>query len=243
MQRIYLLEFNANMNLQSCRIQSNTPKEAVEACMKKYKYPCNVVAVNNVKSASVKVTLINCKRKVTNYYSICYTGFDKNMSLGLRSSIGKTLSDSDINAIKKEALSIDIDISKLVFNDKVHLRTCYMAEEDKVYVGSDIFPDLKSMSTNPIDLLSIRAVLAHEYYGHRPRRQQYLNEEAGLTVKMPYWEDEYRANYDAAKNTPNLNQMDRYRLIQSAIRRCEEAGVFLERDEFVMEVLYGTSYN
>lgn len=45
-----------------------------------------------------------------------------------------------------------------------------------------------------------------------------------MLVVFSNWEDEYKANYDTAKNTPNLSQMDRYRLIQSAVRRCEEVG-------------------
>ena len=240
---IYLLEFNKNMNLQPCKIESNTPKDAIVECMKKYNYPCKVVNTDDTKLASVRVTLLSGKRKSTTYYSICYTSFEKNMSLGLRRGIGIKLTKSEIDIVKKEALAIGIDLRHLVFNDTVHQRTCYVADDDIVYIGSDIFPDLKSMSTNPIDLLSIRAVLAHEYYGHKPRRKQYLDEYANKVERMPLWEDEYKANYDAAKNTPNLSQIDRYRLIQSAIRRCEEAGVFLERDQFVMEVLYGTGYN
>ena len=238
----YRLDFNINMNIKSCEIESSSPSEAVEEQMKKYNYPCVVKVAVKKKLASVRVTLLNGKKKSVSYYSVCYTGFNRNMSLGMRSGIGRVLSQEEINFILGEARSIKMDVTKIRFNDSIHNRTCYVPDDDVIYIGSDIFPDTKSMSTNPIDLLSVKAVLAHEYYGHRPRRQQYLDEENNKIDRMDYWEDEYKANYDAAKNTPNLSDMDRYRLIQSAIRRCEEAGVFLERDKFITEVLYGTEY-
>ena len=121
----------------------------------------------------------------------------------------------------------------------MHRRTCYLPEEDIIYIGGDILPDLTYASNHPRDLMSIRAVLAHEYYGHRPHREEYMNDAKTGVDTIPRWKDEYRADYEAAKNAKGLDDFDKYHLIQSAILRCEEAGQFIKNDDFMKEVLYG----
>ncbi|WP_160680438.1 hypothetical protein [Clostridium sp. C8-1-8] len=79
--------------------------------------------------------------------------------------------------------------------------------------------------------MSERAVLAHEYYGHAANR--------GTTAGVGSWNDEFRASYMAAKNAPNLSEIDRYHLIQDAISRAQEAGVSIRPNEFMRGILYG----
>jgi hypothetical protein len=52
-------------------------------------------------------------------------------------------------------------------------------------VRGDVFPD--NNSNHPRDLMSERAVFAHEYYGHRTYR--------GTKLKSGVWNDEFRASY------------------------------------------------
>ena len=79
--------------------------------------------------------------------------------------------------------------------------------------------------------MSERAVLAHEYYGHRANKGTYLPEGS--------WNDELRASYFATKNTPNLCDKDRLYLIMDAIERTKEAGVTIVYNDFMKGCLYG----
>ncbi len=88
-------------------------------------------------------------------------------------------------------------------------------------------------------MMSIRAVLAHEYYGHRTFRDEYLDDLFSNRTTTPEWQDECRASITAAKIAPGLTQMDRYHLVQDAVRRAEEYGQWIKTDSFMKEVLYG----
>jgi hypothetical protein len=167
--------------------------------------------------------------------------YEKNMSLGMRRPGHNKLTDEEIEIVKKAILQIEADINVFRFNDERHKRTCYVADEDIVYIGGDIFPDLQYASNHPRDLMSIRAVLAHEYYGHRPHRDEYLKDLETGDYTIPRYEDEYRADYEAAKYGKGLDDFDRYHLMQSAILRKEEVGQIVETDDFMKEVLYGYS--
>jgi hypothetical protein len=79
--------------------------------------------------------------------------------------------------------------------------------------------------------MSERAVLAHEYYGHRAYRDTDLQDGS--------WNDEFRASYMAAKNTPNLNEEDRQYLILDAVERAKEAGVTITYNELMRRILHG----
>jgi len=69
--------------------------------------------------------------------------------------------------------------------------------------------------------MSERAVLAHEYYGHRPYREQYLSLwEQGK--RQVVWSDEFRASYMAAINAPGLTDVERRDLMLDAIERARE---------------------
>ena len=93
-----------------------------------------------------------------------------------------------------------------------------------------MFPDKNSIHLR--DLLSERAVLAHEYYGHRAYRNTKLERNS--------WNDEFRASYMAAKNAPNLTDDDKRYLVSDAIERAKEAGVTIKNNDFMRGILYGS---
>ena len=87
--------------------------------------------------------------------------------------------------------------------------------------------------------MSARAVLAHEYYGHRPYRELYLAEIDLGKMAPQTWVDEFRASYMAAKNAPGLSDDDRRYLILDALERAKEAGISINHNSFIRRVLHG----
>lgn len=79
--------------------------------------------------------------------------------------------------------------------------------------------------------MSVRAVIAHEYYGHRAYRNTKLIDGA--------WNDEFRASYMAAKNAPGLSDLDRRLLILDAVERTKTAGVSINYNKFMRRIVYG----
>ncbi len=83
--------------------------------------------------------------------------------------------------------------------------------------------------------MSQRAVLAHEYYGHK-----HFDDVFGARNPVPgSWNDEFRASYSAAINTPNLTDMDRIYLMLDALERAKEAGVNIKITKQIRRILYG----
>ena len=58
--------------------------------------------------------------------------------------------------------------------------------------------------------MSVGAVLAHEYYGHRSMREEYLKEETDTTNTAL---DEFKASFLAYKNAPNLTDEENYEIV------------------------------
>lgn len=152
----------------------------------------------------------------------------REMASGLRRSPGHILTDEEIEILKKDIEALQADISVFKFNKG--RRTSYIDESDEVRVKGDVFPDINSI--HPRDLMSSRAVLAHEYYGHRPYRN--------LSTPLPYgsWNDEFRASYMAAQNAPGLSNEDRRYLILDALERAKTAGVSITYNSFIRRILY-----
>jgi len=146
---------------------------------------------------------------------------------GLRQSALKELNSDEIKYIKSEFSEIGGDPDKLRFNKGSS--TLYRDDIDAINIRGDIFPDLNEI--HPRSVMSERAVLSHEYYGHAANR--------GTTAIIGSWNDEFRASYMVAKNAPNLSEIDRYHLIQGAISRAQEAGVSIRPNEFMRRILYG----
>ena len=153
---------------------------------------------------------------------------NRNMANGQRRSIFADLSDEEIQFVKQEAKSIQIPESMLVF--RKGRRTCYNDIDDKVYIGSDVMPS-DDGSTHNRDTMSVRAVLAHEYYGHQVFRN----------TKIPIgdWKDEFRASYHASVFAPNLSDKDRMQLMRDALDRASEAGVKIIVTDTIRRILYG----
>ena len=169
---------------------------------------------------------------------------NKEMSNGMRMYGNEPLTEEEIEIVKKAIREIEADENVFVFNHPKHLsNTCYNSKNDIVYIGRNVFPDTKYASTHPRDMMSIRAVLAHEYYGHRTYRDEYLDDVKNKVITTIEWEDECRASITAAKLSPGLTHMDRYHLVQDAVKRAEEYGQWIETDEFMRGVLYGYSEN
>ena len=177
-----------------------------------------------------------------NDFRLRYFPEEYDMSQGHRMAGFTPLSEDEISLIKKSIRRINADETKFVFNHEKHLnRTCYNPTKDVVYVGRNVFPDVNCNSAHPRDLMSIACVLAHEYYGHRKFRQEYLHDFEEYCVTTSEAEDECRASITAAKECPNLSHEERSHLIQEAHKRAEEFGIVLENDDFMKEVLYGYS--
>ena len=204
----------------------------------------NRKAANNVnsvdKSAENGIIKIGSERGIDNQMSLAE---EKRTVAGNRKSSFYVLNAKDIEYVKSEIVAIGANEEDFVFNSDITRGTCFLASDGKIHIKGNIFPD--EYSSHPRDKLSIRAVLAHEYYGHRPYRKQYLAEdndtspEAMDRILSRAWADEFRASYMAAKNAPNLTKKDRVLLIQDSLSRAEEAGVTIKYNDFIRRVLYG----
>jgi len=148
---------------------------------------------------------------------------------GLRRSAFHILSETEIEYLKNEIKIIGADENAFVFNSG--FKTSYSDDLNIIRIKGDVIPDTTSNSTHPRDLMSERAVLAHEYYGH----YKY----APSKFEQGDWRDEFRASYMAAKKTPNLTFEDRRYLILDALERAREAGVTIKNNNFIRRILYG----
>lgn len=153
---------------------------------------------------------------------------ERPMANGMRKSYLIPMSEEDKSFVIREAKSIGIDTSVIRFRDGYP--TAYSDERDIVFVSSSVFPS-EDGSMNPTDLLSVRATLAHEYYGHRAYRN--------TRVPKGAWNDEFRASYMAALNCPNLSNEDKAMLIADAIERAKKSGVSIRYNSFMRRCLYG----
>ena len=150
---------------------------------------------------------------------------------GARKSPLYTLTESDIKMLKEDIRTIEADESVFRFNYDRVPGTGYIDVLDIVAVRGNVFPDTISGSKHPRDVMSTRAVLAHEYYGHRAH--------SGTDLPQGHWEDEYLASRIAAEVTPNLSNEERRHLVLDAIERKREAGIKFELDGFMRRCLYG----
>lgn len=152
---------------------------------------------------------------------------DREMANGHRRDRSYILTDEDISYVTSEAQAIDIPPEVLNFNSGN--QTGFSDFYGVINIKGDIFPD--ETSTHNRDTLSVRAVLAHEYYGHyKAYPSRYSPGD---------WRDEFHASYDAAAYTPNLSDIDRGKLMIDAYDRAREAGVVLEYDSTARRLIYG----
>jgi hypothetical protein len=152
---------------------------------------------------------------------------DNRSASGLRRSPYLELTPEDIEFLKSEIKAIGADESVFRFNEGS--KTAYSDRTGNINVRGDVFPDLNSI--HPRDVMSERAVLAHEYYGH------YCFSPSGF--RTGDWRDEFRASYIAAIKTPNLTDDDRRLLVLDAYERAREAGKFYKYSQKAREIIYG----
>jgi len=152
---------------------------------------------------------------------------------GTRKSPFYVLTEQDIAELLVDIRTIEADESIFEFNCDFVRGTSYIDTIDKIAVKGNVYPDKVSGSTHPRDIMSPRAVLAHEYYGHRTYR--------GTSLPPEHWEDEFRASRTAAEITPNLTDEERKHLVLDAIERKREAGIKVELDDFMRRILDGTN--
>jgi hypothetical protein len=152
---------------------------------------------------------------------------------GQRRSPLHQLTEKEIDSLKADVKAIGADPGVFEFNTQGVRGTSYNPNRDKVVVTGNVLPDVTS--DYPRDRMSSMAVLAHEYYGHRPYRAQYLENPKSITE----WADEFRASYMAAKNSPGLSREDRQYLILDAIERAKSAGVTISSNGVMKKLLYG----
>ena len=152
---------------------------------------------------------------------------ERRMANGLRISPYHVLSDEEIESIKKDAKELNIPENILRFNQGN--QTGFLDEKEVINIRGDILPD--KLSNNMRDILSSKAVLAHEYYGH------YKNHPSQF--KVGDWRDEFRASYCAALNTPKLSDEERRMLMLDAYDRAKEAGVSIKYNKKARRLIYG----
>lgn len=152
---------------------------------------------------------------------------ERRMANGLRTSPYHILSDEEIKNVKKAAKELNIPENILRFNQGN--QTGFSDGKEIINIRGDILPD--KSSNNLRDILSSKAVLAHEYYGH------YKNHPSQFRVGD--WRDEFRASYCAALNAPNLSDEERRMLMLDAYDRAREAGVSVRYNKKARRLIYG----
>lgn len=160
---------------------------------------------------------------------------ERNFSKGMRKGIHQ-LTDEEVLLVENEILRLKIDKAYIEIDRTGKYKTHYDEFEDKVIIGYDIIPD-DEYPDQKRDILSIGAVLAHEYYGHRPFRDKYIKDFNEGIFTYGFWEDEYNASYFAARNAPNLTKEERQMLVEDALDRKREANIEVVYDDFIRKIL------
>lgn len=137
------------------------------------------------------------------------------------------LTTEDIKSVSEDAAAINVPVSILKFNNG--FQTGFDEISGIINIRGDIFPDVGSKSNR--DLLSVRCVLAHEYYGHYKSHPS--------SFKVGDWRDEFRASYKASINTPNLSDEERRMLMIDAYDRAKEAGVSVSYNSIARRIIHG----
>ena len=164
------------------------------------------------------------------------TRFEPAFPSGNRAPAYYMLRYDEILLIIKEAEAIGIAPEYMRFNNPNVDGTSYDPWLDTINIRGNIFSD--PHSPHPRDVMSVKAVLAHEYYGHRPYRAQYLLElEKGTSRDT--WNDEFRASYMAALKAPGLSDDERRSLMLDAVARATEAQVAIQLNKTMRMMIYG----
>ncbi len=151
----------------------------------------------------------------------------RGMSNNGRSSRHHVLTTSEIERLKVDAENIGVPLDILAFNQGN--KTGFDEKTGIINIRGDVLPD--NYSDQIRDLLSQKAVLAHEYYGH------YKSHPSPFYIDD--WRDEFSASYKAAINTPNLSDEERRMLMLDAYLRAKEAGVDVIYNKIARRIIHG----
>ena len=152
---------------------------------------------------------------------------DRNMAFGGRKSPLYILTEDDIKFVLNEAKTIGLPKDLLEFN--VGRATAFNDLTQTIRIRGNVFPDENGKTVR--ETLSVRAVLAHEYYGHYKSHPS--------SIPPGDWRDEFRASYRAALDTPNLSDEERRLLMIDAYDRAREAGVAVSYNKQYIRLVYG----
>lgn len=154
---------------------------------------------------------------------------ERGMSNGSRTSPFYILNEEEIRLIKNEADNLKIPDNILKFNEGNY--TGFSDSQMVINLKGDVLPDLNS--ENVRDRLSVKSVLAHEYYGHYKNHPSHF--------RIGDWRDEFRASYRAAIDAPNLTDEERRLLMIDAYDRAKEAGVKVNYNTNARRIIYGSN--
>lgn len=165
-------------------------------------------------------------------------------AFGKRNTAGTALSEDEIDFITSEIKRIKADELVFVFNDPERAKepTCYDPSEDRIFVTRNVFPDTKLASANPRDTMSVGAVLAREYYGHRECENGSLaiSDDINDSMMMISKKKECRASLIAAQTAPDLTTMERRDLVLDAVYQAQEVGLNVVSSRFMKELIFAT---
>lgn len=154
------------------------------------------------------------------------TALTRYFANGARGSNRRTLTGSEVKKVKAAANELSIPTELLTFDSRP---TGYSRVSKKVNVGGDVFPD--EGSTYNRDRLSVEAVLTHEYYGRAAFPDS--------SCPIGSWADEFRANYRAALNAPELSDEERASFMVDTYQRASEVGVKVSYTKSYRKLVYG----
>lgn len=161
---------------------------------------------------------------------------ERQMAMGMRRPASIPLSNDDKEYVIKAINEIEADINVFQFRD--NYPTAYNTKTKNVYVSSQVFPS-DDESKDIADRLSVRCVLAHEYYGHYQTDLTNNGQRFMVNGKLIRWADEFHASYTAAIKTPNLTDEERRDLMLHAKQIAENAGVIISMNNTMKEYIYG----
>lgn len=122
----------------------------------------------------------------------------------------------------------DLQIPRNVLSFNTGYNTSYDDDLNIIHIRGDVFPS--RFAENPESILSARAALAHEYYGHYLHHSQFSAND---------WRDEFQASYRAATDAPGLTQTDRILLMVDAFERPKASGVKVDLNTIARRIIYG----
>lgn len=150
----------------------------------------------------------------------------RGMSNGPRRGNLTAVSDVEQQQIRQWADELKIPQGLLSFN--TGYQTSFDDDTGLINIRGDVFPS--EFAANYESILSAKAALAHEYYGHYLHHSQFDPGD---------WRDEFQASYRAALDAPGLSDTDRILLMIDAFERPQVAGVKVELNKIARRIIYG----